>query len=178
MLYTKRGDNGTSGLFGTTQRFEKTNPVFNALGTVDELNTLLGVCRAHTQTSATEIAMAPLVEEIQQHLFIVQAEVAGAPQCIRKKHITFLEHTIHTIEHSLKEPSGFVMPGTTLTSAYFDLARTVARRAERVLLGAEHLRPLEQTTKVYMNRLSSLLYALARYTAQHEAEEEKKPTYS
>lgn len=177
MLYTRKGDSGTSGLFGTKERFPKDSPVYDALGTLDELNALLGLCRANAGAWRGELSVADELEKAQQNLFIAQAEMAGAEKQILTAHLDELEYTIDDIESLIQNPHAFVLPGATELSALLDYARTVSRRAERAAVRARSVRPLSPNTVAYLNRLSSLLYALARYTAGEAGIKEVSPSY-
>lgn len=177
MLYTRTGDSGTSGLFGTEKRFPKNSPVYDALGTLDELNSLLGICRACSSDEKGNTYIADVIRNIQECLFIVQAELAGSSKSILQAHIEKLELTIRNIENLIENPHAFVIPGTTELSALFDYARAVSRRAERAVIGTQHVQKVSPTTRAYLNRLSSLLYALARYTATIQGAKESSPTY-
>ncbi|MEK7558211.1 MAG: cob(I)yrinic acid a,c-diamide adenosyltransferase [Patescibacteria group bacterium] len=177
MLYTRKGDNGTSGLLGTKERFPKESPVYDALGTLDELNSLLGICRAYSSREKEEIDMAKEIRNVQECLFIIQAELAGASKSILEAHIEELEGTIGKIEKLIENPHAFVIPGTTKLSALFDYARSVSRRTERRVLEAHTIRQVSSSTRVYLNRLSSLLYVLARYAATVAGAKELSPSY-
>lgn len=174
MLYTRKGDTGTSGLFGTKERFPKNSPIYDALGTVDELNSLLGLCRAR---SAFEPDIVAALMHAQECLFIVQAELAGVEKSITQVHIDTLEHHIELFESKIENPHAFVIPGATEISALFDYARAVSRRAERSVLIVRDSHTIADTTIAYLNRLSSLLYALARCSAQQGTHKEISPTY-
>jgi cob(I)alamin adenosyltransferase len=179
MLYTRKGDTGESGLFGTKERFAKDSSIYEALGTLDELNSLCGLCRAKFEALPHDsIHIANLLHAVQGHLFIVQAEFAGADKAIAQKHIDWLEQTIDVIEKTAGNPRAFVIPGANEMSALLDLARAVSRRAERTLVHARATREVSTPTYAYMNRLSSLLYALARYAAYSEEISEDHPTYA
>lgn len=177
MLYTRKGDDGTSGLFGTKERFPKDSPVYEALGTLDELNSLLGVCRAKTGAPSGEFDMVGEIIQAQQNLFIAQAEIAGADKYIPKVRVDELECAINDIERLIQHPHAFVLPGATELSALLDYSRAVSRRAERAVLSARGIRPVSPTTAGYLNRLSSLLYALARYAAKSRGIKELSPSY-
>ena len=177
MLYTRKGDDGTSGLLGTKKRFPKNSPVYDALGTLDELNSLLGVCRAYAMRKKRKIDIAGEIRNVQEQLFIIQAELAGAPKSILPKHIKELESTIKKFEKLIENPHAFVISGTTELSALLDYARAVSRRAERQVLGAQKTQKVSSPTRTYLNRLSSLLYALARYTATIKGAKESSPSY-
>lgn len=177
MLYTRKGDNGTSGLFGTKERLPKNSLVYEALGALDELNSLLGVCRAHSTDVRGDIAITDEIRGIQECLFIVQAELAGAPKSIQPEHITKMEGTIDKIETLIEKPQGFIISGATELSALLDYARAISRRIERRVLDAQATRAVSPTSCAYLNRLSSLLYALARLASAAEGAKESSPSY-
>ncbi len=177
MLYTRKGDDGTSGLLGTKKRFPKNSPIYDALGALDELNSLLGVCRAYSPHKKGNVDVVDEIRNIQERLFIIQAELAGAPKSILPEHITELESTIEKFEMLIENPHAFVIAGTTELSALFDYARSVSRRTERRVLDAHSVREVSSHTRIYLNRLSSLLYVLARYTAKEDGEKELSPSY-
>ena len=170
MFYTRKGDSGTTGLFGTNERLPKESPVYEALGTLDELNALLGICFATSRKRELRI--------MQQHLFIIQAELAGAHKCITAEHVRELEAIIDELEAQMQRPRAFIVPGNTELSAWFDYARAVSRRAERTVLCARLLRNLSPHTYAYLNRLSSLLYALARVAGAEAKTPEVSPSYT
>lgn len=177
MLYTRKGDGGMSGLYGTKKRFPKDSPVYEALGTVDELNSLLGACRAQVNDQENEISIQREIRKAQEILFIVQAELAGAPKCVSRSHIEALEQVVDHIEDTIPRPHAFVIPGGSELSAFLDYARSVARRTERTVLRAGSDIHLSPDSRAYLNRLSSLLYALARLASQRENVQEMSPSY-
>ncbi len=175
MLYTRRGDDGTSGLFGTKERLGKDSVVFEALGTLDELNSQLGLCRALLFEKKIEGELQKDLITIQECLFIAQAELAGAEKHLTKASIDILEQATARAEARIENPHAFVIPGSTVLSAHFDIARTVARRAERTLVRAIiDTGVISAETKAYLNRLSSFLYAAARVFADKN---ESSPSY-
>ncbi len=179
MLYTRKGDTGTSGLYGTKERLPKDSPVYEALGTLDELNSWLGYCRAHTLArDQTEGTVECVLFTIQECLFIVQAEVAGAAKRISQAHVDDLERITAVLEMRIENPHAFVVPGSTELSGMLDYARSVSRRAERTVVALASERAISHTTKAYLNRLSSLLYATARYVATRAEIQEVAPTYT
>ena len=171
MLYTGKGDDGTTYFFGSKKRFGKDTPLVEALGTCDELNSLLGLIRAQLQGPALKLEL----EQVQQDLFIIQAELAGADKHIAEEKIKKMEERIGEIEKSLPPIKTFFIPGANKESAWLDYARTVARRCERRVVALVPKAPA--LTLKYLNRLSSLLYALARAHAQSGGEVEKAPDY-
>lgn len=187
MLYTRKGDSGTTGVFGRKDRFSKSSPIPEALGTLDELNSYLGLCRAdmHGRSACTvsvkgkNRTLETIVHEVQQTLFIIQAEVAGADKKVSKVKVGMLEAITDSIEATIPPITSFSLAGGTYLSALFDVARTIARRAERrvVEVHEEQLQHISVHTLAYINRLSSLLFALARYANYVEGVHEEAPTY-
>ena len=183
-LYTGKGDQGTTKLFDTKSgvRVSKSSPIFDALGTLDECNSLVGLCKAKSKNTGLKcgkIEIHNMLHEVQDHLFTIQAEVAGAEKTISSDGLKMLEEAIAIIENTLPPITTFFVPGTSEFSAYFDLARTVSRRAERTVVTIAELgeRAVSKESLAYLNRLSSLLYALARYIAHVEGLTEKPPEY-
>jgi cob(I)alamin adenosyltransferase len=187
MLYTRKGDAGTTGVFGRKERFSKSSPIPEALGTLDELNSYLGLCRADMRgRSAFTVPVRgknknveAIIYDIQQTLFIVQAEVAGAKKKVSKAKVTMLEAVTDSIEKTIPPITSFSLAGGTYLSALFDVARTIARRAERrvVLVHEDGLQGVSVHTLAYLNRLSSVLFALARYANHVDGVREEAPTY-
>lgn len=177
VLYTRKGDNGMSGLFGTKERFPKNSPIYEALGAVDELNSLFGLCRARSNKLKGRFDIAREILKVQECLFVIQAELAGAEKYITQTHIDNLESSIEQIEKRIENPHAFVIPGTTELSALYDYARAVARRVERSVIDVRQLQNICPPTLAYLNRLSSFLYALARYSAAEEGAKELSPSY-
>jgi len=168
MLYTGKGDDGMTKVFGCDQqKISKSSELPEALGALDELNAFLGFVKVQ---SAKKPRIANALREVQENLFIIQAEVAGADKKIEKKEIERIEKLIGDIEKEIPPIKGFSIPGGTELSALLDVARTLARRAERrtTIVKEMNACKLSPQTMAYLNRLSSLLYALARL-ANHEA---------
>ncbi|MBI2048555.1 MAG: cob(I)yrinic acid a,c-diamide adenosyltransferase [Parcubacteria group bacterium] len=181
-LFTRKGDGGTTGLFGCNQKMSKSSAIAEALGSLDECNSFLGLCKARAkQESFTrgERAVADIVHDVQNHLFTLQAEVAGADKHIPTESVIAVEEMINAIEKELPPIKSFLISGATELSAWFDVARTLARRAERrvVAVHEEGKRPINEHTRSYLNRLSSLLYALARLANQRAGISETSPEY-
>lgn len=184
MLYTRKGDGGTTKTFGCDQRISKSSLVAEALGSLDETNSFLGFARAKTfgrsfKISDKEIQFPELILEIQQNLFIVQAEVAGSTLSISQDKITRVENIVDEIEKVLPPIKNFFISGATEQGGIFDFARTLSRRAERRVVAAKEEGNITVSTETmsYLNRLSSLLYALARISSHIEGREELKPDY-
>jgi cob(I)alamin adenosyltransferase len=164
-IYTKTGDAGETSLFDQT-RVSKADARVDAYGEVDELNAALGVARA----AGLDAEIAALVEELQKDLFALGARLADpsariAPRVnkavIADEHVERLEQTIDRLEQELPPLTRFILPGGSPAGAALHLARTVCRRAERrvVALGPD---AAERVIVVYLNRLSDLLFVMAR----------------
>jgi cob(I)alamin adenosyltransferase len=164
-IYTKTGDDGTSGLFGGP-RVRKNAPRLEAFGTVDELNATLGVAR----TAGVPAEFDPLLARVQNELFDLGAELASpSPDAmgtatVGSPHIAKLEAEIDHYEAGLSPLKTFILPGGTPAAAALHLARTVCRRCERrvLTLSDEPGEKISQHVIVYLNRLSDWLFVLAR----------------
>jgi cob(I)alamin adenosyltransferase len=164
-IYTKTGDDGETGLFGGP-RVSKDAARIEAYGTVDELNSVLGMVRA--QLAPGEIHQ--LVARIQHELFALGAQLATPDPAahrtalVGEPQIRALEHAIDHYEAGLEPLKQFVLPGGAPPAAGLHLARAVCRRAERrvVTLARESTARVARETIVYLNRLSDLLFVLAR----------------
>ena len=179
-LFTGRGDNGTTTNFHCDQRFTKGSHVAEALGTVDELNSLLGIVKV--KSGEFEIfgrKFADYLAEVQQNLFIVQAELAGADKHLVQEKIDSMSDLINRIEGEMPPIKSFFVSGGTELGATFDFARTVARRAERrvVTVYDAQSAPVSKETLAYLNRLSSMLYAFARLSNHLSGIKEESPNY-
>lgn len=181
MLYTGKGDNGTTKTLKTPDRISKSHPIINALGAVDELNAWLGFCRAKLTTQTLPSSVWPTVAEAllnsQENLFIIQGEIAGADLAINESKVKELETVINDIEKNLPPIKSFLIPGQSEASAICDVGRTIARRAEGMIVKAKPEITISEFSLAYMNRLSSLLYALARYMNEQQNISEQAPSY-
>ena len=183
-FYTGKGDGGTTKLFDTPsgQRVTKTSPIFEALGMLDELNGLTGWCKAECPEDFEVVGRKgkTVLRDVQDHLFTIQAEVAGAPgKSVPQQSVERLGEFIKQIESSLPPVTSFLVPGGTELSARLDITRAVSRRVERRLVGLHESgeREISASSRAYANRLSSLFYALTRFANNLEGAEESPPTY-
>lgn len=177
MLYTGKGDGGTTKVFGCDQqRISKSSELPEALGSLDELNAFIGFVKIR---AVNEQRIAETLRDVQETLFIIQAEVAGADKRVPKEKIEVMEKGINDIEKEIPPLKGFSIAGGTELSALLDVARTLARRAERRIVAVTDakLRDLTQETRTYMNRLSSLFFALARLANHLSGIAEENPRY-
>lgn len=170
-IYTKTGDDGTTGLFGGG-RTKKASTRVEAYGTVDELNATLGLARASKLEPFTDGVLG----EVQVDLFVLGAELACVPgkedklamKLLGMSDAERLERAIDEAESDLPPLKTFVLPGGSPQGATLHLARTVCRRAERALLAIDDT-PARAELVVYVNRLSDLLFVLARRANAHAA---------
>jgi len=182
MLFTGKGDDGTTSTFGCDQRISKSSRVAEALGVLDECNSFLGLCKITACESGFEVSGKPfgsLILDAQENLFIIQAELAGAGKSIEEGKVRDLEEIINTAEAKLPLIKSFFISGGTELTAQFDFARTLARRAERrvISVSEEGNQKVGKWTLAYLNRLSSLLYALARLSNHFSGIVEQSPQY-
>ena len=182
MLYTRKGDSGTTKTFGCDQRVSKSSAIAEALGSLDEINSYLGFCKIKSRKEKLMIGklnVDQIVHDIQKNLFIVQAELAGASMSIDEEKVKELEKIIDTIEKELPPIKTFFISGGTELASLFDIARTISRRAERrvIAVADEAKVEIKLSTKSYLNRLSSVLYAFARLSNFKEGITEQSPDY-
>jgi cob(I)alamin adenosyltransferase len=164
-IYTKTGDDGETGLFGGP-RVRKYHTRVAAYGEVDETNAAIGVARASNMPEHLDA----ILERISSELFLLGAELATPDSAskstarIAGSHITMIEREIDGLEANLKPLTNFILPSGTPAAAALHLARCVSRRAERlvVLLGDTEGESLSKEAVIYLNRLSDLLFVMAR----------------
>ncbi len=166
-IYTRTGDEGDTGLFGGG-RVGKDDPRVEAYGAVDELNAALGMARSIEMMPRVDEVLAP----VQRDLFAIGALLATpdhdkmreqlAKARIDDERIAELEHAIDSGEAELEPLKAFILPGGTPKAAALHVARTVCRRAERRVITLQRTVPLPQLAIIYLNRLSDLLFVLAR----------------
>ena len=170
-IYTKTGDLGTTALFGGT-RVPKDHIRIESYGTVDELNSYIGLIR----DQQIDRHFKQVLIEIQDRLFTVGAVLATPPEKEVKKNgelrlqnlgiidsdIEFLENEIDSMEDSLAPMTHFVLPGGHTAVSFCHIARCVCRRAERLAVHLNHNEPINENTIKYLNRLSDYLFVLAR----------------
>lgn len=171
--------------FACDQRVSKSSAVAEALGTLDELNSFLGTCKVRSGFSKMEIdsdfaSIGDLVHWVQENLFIVQAQVAGADKKMEQSKVVVMEDIVDKIEKILPPIKTFFIAGGDELSATLDFARTLARRAERRVVGAvdEETAKVSLETLAFLNRLSSLLYVLARLSNHKSGIKESSPSYN
>ena len=155
-ISTKQGDKGMTELY-PGKRVLKSSEEIMCLGAIDELNCVLGEVRALSKIKSTLL----ILKKIQNDLFKMGAEIAGRKKVLTEKDILFLEENIESLEKKLPELKRFILPDGCLGAAKLHTARAVCRRAERLTV---KIKIKEKNILIpYLNRLSDLLFLLARY---------------
>lgn len=161
-IYTKTGDDGSTGLIGG-KRISKSNQRIIAYGTVDELNSSIGI----VLSSKLDDDIHDILEKIQNDLFVVGADLANPDLKISSNRITedmvkFLEVNIDKFESELPPITYFILPGGDIVASQVHLARAISRRAETNIVQLSEKEAINKTCQVYANRLSDLLFVIAR----------------
>ncbi len=176
-IYTRTGDTGTTALFGG-DRVGKNHPRIEAYGTVDETNAYLGLARSLLEDQPGAVRLEPLLARLQDDLFILGADLATPSESravvprIDEAHITRLEEAIDAFEADLPPLKHFILPGGTSVAGMLHVARTVCRRAERLTVAASAEETISPEAAIYLNRLSDLLFVLARWVNRQAGIEE------
>jgi cob(I)alamin adenosyltransferase len=174
-IYTKKGDSGETSLFGG-QRVSKSSKRIETYGTVDELNSVLGVALSHGVEPRTQ----ELLDKIQIQLFVLGSDLATPPSKkikidrIGTTEIEFLEESIDELEESLEPLTSFILPGGSSAGATLHVGRTVCRRAERLTVDCAKSDEISESAIKYLNRLSDFLFVLARFENKKSGNEETK----
>jgi cob(I)alamin adenosyltransferase len=172
---TRGGDKGYTGLLGA-ERVPKYDPRIEALGLIDEATSALGLARAH----ASEERVRAAILGFQQTLYRLMAEVATTPETAAKTNfghvgpgdVESLEQLADGLKKEVEIGNRFIIPGETVSGATVDLARTIVRRAERHLVRMAHAGEIGNPEVLrYLNRLSDVLFVLARYVERGQSRE-------
>jgi cob(I)alamin adenosyltransferase len=175
-IYTRTGDKGDTGLIGA-RRVPKSHPRVVAYGDVDELCALIGVVRAAT----SDPALDALLHDVQRELFAIGAQLADPRAAIGSKRakaavaadqVRRLEQAIDERQAELPPLAAFILPGGSKVGALLHLARTVCRRAERSAVALARKQRVDPLVLTYLNRLSDLLFVLARHENHRQAKPE------
>ncbi|MGM9512587.1 cob(I)yrinic acid a,c-diamide adenosyltransferase [Larkinella sp. GY13] len=174
-IYTKTGDQGQTSLIGG-RRVSKAHHRIDAYGTVDELNSVMGLVRDQSVNESRK----DLLKEIQDRLFTIGSELATDPEKTIKKplpvvldtDVTLLEKAMDEMDAALPELRAFVLPGGHQSVSFCHLARTVCRRAERLVIALNDEKPVDPLVIQYLNRLSDYLFVLSRKMTQELGAEE------
>jgi cob(I)alamin adenosyltransferase len=166
-ITTKKGDTGRTSMLDKRRRVAKTDIRKVINGTLDEVNSMLGVARATCDVDR----IGRLILRTQEEIFMIGSEVAASPDDIRKvknritaRHVRRLERGMDSIERRMPMPESFIVAGATQVSAILDVARTFVRRAERAAVEGKDLDIIRSPQLLkYLNRLSDYIFTLARY---------------
>lgn len=157
-IYTRTGDAGTTGL-GDGQRVSKSSPRINAIGDIDEVNALIGVLLTENMPDD----LRELLTNVQHDLFDLGGEICiPGMSMISDKQVQYLEDELDRLNASLPPLKDFILPGGSRAAAFAHHARTVCRRAERVVVALAEHESINDAPRQYLNRLSDLLFVLAR----------------
>jgi cob(I)alamin adenosyltransferase len=178
-VYTKGGDKGETSLIGG-DRVSKADPRLDCYGTIDELNAVIGLVIEALTESAAGAHLTPILRRVQNELFNLGCELATPDPERRAKlpriearHVEALERDIDAVNDDLPVLKSFVLPGGGWASAYFHLARTVCRRAERLVVGLGEAEDIGGDMPVqYLNRLSDALFVWGRWAALKDGKDE------
>lgn len=177
-IYTKIGDEGKTTFFGCGL-VKKDDPRIEALGALDELNSVIGVTLCYVEDKE----LKTILKKIQNDLFQAGADLVGSalekesiPR-IKDVHIKEMEADIDQLEEKLGMPKKFILPGGTISSAFLHLCRSITRRAERSLVKAKDSININPEMMKYVNRLSDFLYVLARQANKESEVDEQQPIY-
>ncbi len=172
-IYTKHGDGGMTTLMSATQ-ISKADERINTLGVIDELTSQMGLAKAYiasmnTADSATCVAHFDRVQTVLMTIMAGIADPRNRKHAVSEEETAFLEYIIDAVEASFPREHKFILPGYCELSARLDVARTIARRAERTLAVMDRKYAAAAPAKAYLNRLSDYLYMLARKADYDEA---------
>ncbi len=163
-IYTRKGDEGYTSIMGTRDRYIKSDPRIEAIGTIDELNSYVGLIRSYNVRDHDIV-----LKWVQNDLFIIGASLANFNYDCNRDHISYqidvneLEQRMDAMSKELKPLTNFILPGGHHIISFCHVARTVCRRAERSLVAVENI---DKTILSYINRLSDYFFVLARKLAQ------------
>jgi cob(I)alamin adenosyltransferase len=159
-IYTKFGDKGTTSLVGSGT-IPKDHPRVEAYGSIDELNSVLGIAIAFSEMKT----VTDTLKRIQKDLFVIGAELASKSpkKTVSPARVGELEKEIDTLESDLPPLKHFILPGGSKTASLLHHARTVCRRAERKVVALSAKEKTNPTMMIYLNRVGDLLFMLARY---------------
>jgi cob(I)alamin adenosyltransferase len=161
-IATRTGDSGETGL-GDGSRVSKADPRVAAMGDVDELNSAVGLLLAFGLPAGGELAMAALMAEVQQDLLDLGGELSIPGYTLLKtERVAALDTWLQAANATLPRLQEFIRPGGTVAAAQVHMCRTICRRAERAVVSLAELQAVSNTVRQYLNRLSDLLFVMAR----------------
>ena len=161
-IYTKTGDDGTTGLQGG-KRISKSSIRIKAYGAVDELNAVIG----HILSNKFDDELEELLKNIQNELFVAGADLSNPDSLSKENRVTLemvenIEKNIDRLENELPPITNFILPGGHKLASLIHMARTITRRAETQVIALDEKEPVNEECKKYLNRLSDLLFVIAR----------------
>ncbi|MDH3692251.1 MAG: cob(I)yrinic acid a,c-diamide adenosyltransferase [Gammaproteobacteria bacterium] len=167
-IYTKTGDDGTTGL-SNGSRVPKDDPRVEAMGAVDELNSAIGLLMTETLPDS----VLTCLHEVQHNLFDLGGELSMPGHClVKEEHVTALEQTLDQLNASLAPLKEFILPGGTRAASLCHIARATCRRAERRVHTLAKTAAVANPVKHYLNRLSDLLFVMARVINKASGEQD------
>ncbi len=168
-IYTKKGDGGKTGIYSTdnnqAKRLDKDSLRINAIGTIDELNSYLGVVIAQIESPV----FSEFLKDIQRDLFTIGSILAGSDLSFYKTKTKKIEREIDSLEEQLPVLKNFILPGGTNHASHLQYARSLTRRAEREVVAYSKANKVKPEILKYLNRISDLMFMLARL-ANHQSE--------
>lgn len=168
-IYTRTGDDGTTGL-GDGSRIDKDDIRMQAIGAIDELNSIIGLMMAEMGSAD---ALFPLFVDIQHDLFDLGGELCiPGYQLIKEEKVDTLEKNLDSLNADLPPLKNFILPGGSKAAGFCHLARTVCRRAERDMVSLAKVAEVKDAGRKYINRLSDLLFVCARILARRNGGQE------
>lgn len=180
VYYTGKGDKGSSTAIGSAS-INKDDPLFDILGNLDELNSILAVCSCYVADVPTKTSLGI----VQDNLFSISAIIANSYNKtdtvsgkLEVPDTRILEESINEMSKELPELKKFVIPGGCKAASYLHVARSIARKTERRLVSFHKTHNVDERVLAYVNRLSSFLFVAALYLNHKEDVNEKNPTYS
>ncbi len=172
-IYTRKGDKGRTGLYGTEKRISKASLIQSVIGTIDEANSHLGLAVSLINPKLRHAKILKnKIEQVQKELFNLGAILAGAKISISKKIVKKFEKEIDIWQKIMPERKNFILPGGSVSAAELFIARSIVRRLERRLVALSKEQKIKPEILVFINRLSDYLFVLARYINFQEKVEE------
>jgi cob(I)alamin adenosyltransferase len=161
-IYTKQGDKGTTAVYtNTVVRMDKDDILLECYGTLDELNSYIGLCAAKLNNKTLHAQQESLLA-CQQQLFAIGFALSDSDK-LSASSVAQLEKSIDQLQVNLPAQTTFILPGGSEAAAHLHVARTIARRAERKLVSVSKHNPVSDISLAYINRLSDYLFVLARH---------------
>lgn len=160
-IYTRKGDQGQTSDF-KKQKKPKDDPQVLCLGKIDELNVSIGLVRAHLSRTILDDKLNKLLKSLQEIILSTGSEIAGAGEKVNAQAVTTLEQIIDHYQNELPEINNFILPGGSIPSVLTHQARVNCRELERMLVALNRINKLNPSLLAFYNRLSDLLFVLAR----------------